>query len=129
MENEPDDRFVYQITFQIGKKSRSDFDSPVFCVLYGQRGKSRPIALVDGIRRVCLIFTSVNFNIQLTYMTVYLLSCLQLFEPNKSTNLTVTFKEDIGSVTHIHVWMMAEKEKDSLFLEAIIVKEPETQKM
>ena len=50
--NEPDDCFIYQLTFNIGKDSNPNFSTPVFCVIYGDQGKTTPKALVDGQRKV-----------------------------------------------------------------------------
>ena len=53
---------------------------------------------------------------------------LQNFEPGKPTNLTVTCQEDIGTITHVHLWTKARDERDSLYVDYITVAEPELKK-
>jgi len=53
--NEPDDKFIYQITISIGRVSSKEFNTKLFCVLYGENGKTTPIELEDGKRKVSLI--------------------------------------------------------------------------
>ncbi|KAF6038212.1 hypothetical protein EB796_003483 [Bugula neritina] len=100
--NKPDDKFIYQITISIGRSSNQDFDTKLFCVIYGENGKTSPKMLEDGKR--------------------------QNFQPNSVTNLVVTAKEDIGSVTHIHLWTRARDDRDSLYIEWISVVDTELQR-
>lgn len=44
------------------------------------------------------------------------------------TNLTVSCKEEVGSVTHIHVWTLATDDRDSLYLDSIVLSDPDEQK-
>ncbi|XP_067950294.1 uncharacterized protein [Watersipora subatra] len=49
----------------------------------------------------------------------------QNFVAGRPTNLTVSCKEDIGGITHIHVWTRARDERDSLYVDWITVADPE----
>lgn len=58
LQNRAEDRFIYQISVSVGKTSSKDFDTDVYCVIYGAKGKTSPKALKDGKRKVSL--TSYN---------------------------------------------------------------------
>ena len=52
LHNKPQDRYIYQISISVNKTSSKEFDTEVFCVLYGLKGKTAPKTLSDGKRKV-----------------------------------------------------------------------------
>ena len=59
LHNTPQDEYIYQISIGVGKNSSSEFETEVFCTLYGQKGKTRPRTLDDGKRKVSLVQKSI----------------------------------------------------------------------
>ena len=52
LQNSPKDKYTYLISINVGHNSSSEFDTDVFCVLYGEEGKTSPKTLADGKRKV-----------------------------------------------------------------------------
>ena len=86
------------------------------------------------IRRTTLSETFIHINsdrvqpVVLSFQSAHSTILLQNFEPGKPTNLTVTCQENIGTITHVHLWTKARDERDSLYVDYITVAEPELKK-
>ena len=58
VQNHPDDEHIYLLSLTLNKKSFSTFDANVFCVIYGEKGKTDSLHLFTGTKRKVGSFTS-----------------------------------------------------------------------